>query len=684
MSPRDEISPAAYSTALDLIDAILVIRLTSQNRDALQKSVNSLLNMIESSTSQQTSFTQSPYLQLINELRLLQSHVYYGVLEHNLKSIYRFQSLDSSPTGIQTTWVSDFDNSGDILLDERKPKLQEIFRNSRGSDGLDAHQEFVACFNRDVRYTKLTDEEIKNQFIWVRDEELSLMCLFWVLHFALKDSKKPTCEFQKWIDNEIILPAEYISNNGKDGQWEKVSFLTSMEKLGFIVIGNIASNSSSSDAAEAIQITSRLKRLTDWVKTSFGGEVWSKITGYEASELQVHFTKSATGTKNSQLQELQEIIRQLTYIDKMSTDENNASFLKKPPVEFEFLRFNIAGEYLLRKSESIVRSYFATPLQNTGELGRKAIIASFAVGTIQYTGELSSQIKRLRLIRAFLAAIGQIGSDLANFELNKSRSRILEHRDVLVGKVNELKSIIYSFDSEFYNLIEWFLNPPLSTKAPNDYRIWFSNSYHNRLVDGAVNPFYLEHEHLVCEKYSGFKSDSNDYAKWLVNIQLTDPPTFEPDINTDEKIPAKVLMSFFSEFQINYELASDEMVRIPFRPLLPFLLAVNRFFLKFLEKGARTLNIGFQDRDEGGSEDICIWAVPTMNIERFKSKYSSSKGGDLTKAMRDAVCGRLSLDYQIENSPLRKVLDGVLEENSPIKPLITQDKTGFIWKQTLG
>jgi hypothetical protein len=135
------------------------------------------------------------------------------------------------------------------------------------------------------------------------------------------------------------------------------------------------------------------------------------------------------------------------------------------------IRFNLLGEYLLRKGESCSRNFFATALSYyTESITSRPLVGAFAVGTLLDLDTLSEDnLPRIWALRILLRALAQFGLDTSQIPVLAAAVRRDESHETL----HEIRKVWLAFEKELNPILEGSHSKPLSlVKDLRDYLSW--------------------------------------------------------------------------------------------------------------------------------------------------------------------------------------------------------------------
>lgn len=378
----------------------------------------------------------------------------------------------------------------------RKPDVQEFasLLESPSREELRVETGPVEFINA-VKLVHLSSEEKKHGFLLVSDMEQSFFSLLFVLAEANNHAKKCNVNVREWVrgeeggqllrselchmdknlddsrykscPKEFDKDTEYFRPNEKkygdriidewpDHFWRASTFEEAVHALGFI---------KSCRGSATKETTNRFQRLLQWL-----GEVTKdEEESHPALQVKVYL--------DDELRPLIDVLKQLpiqqyqsnpdldklrslcdALIEKLSTVrikiktgevrallDSAESFSQFHDPEFGLpgLRFNVSGEYLLRKGESISRSFFATALDYATD-DPSPSVGTFAVGTLLNANQFAEEtVTRIRGIRALLRALVQFGVDhvmaklLTEYAKREARALILHQLPKDMAALNE-------------------------------------------------------------------------------------------------------------------------------------------------------------------------------------------------------------------------------------------------------
>lgn len=393
------------------------------------------------------------FRQVQEQIGILQTVVLFGQLVDEPTRTYTLEHLESIPgLRLRVPWVRRSpDEPGEFETDPRATGIAEVFRQFR--ERATGVQEFVRLLESEnghelilgsnpsstdhglatfYQSSRLDPAEQEHHVLLVSDEEQALFSFLFILAEADAHARELGQRCEEWIDGHVG-PLRSILRHQHDAldadppkveqgdsaievpsgdYWSVASFDDAMVELGLI----------SRDASGG-HVSPRFERLVTRLRGARGWYV-----------LQESQTPSDSGCANladavakfcfDALQHDAPSVRRLAQcllvlLRAVYDARDGAEAVRRSPN----VRFNLPGEYLLRRGETSSRSFFATPLSYAHETqGRRPLAAAFAVGTLDDFNDINEEtLPRLHALRVLLRALVTFGTDVAQSWLLTSR-----------------------------------------------------------------------------------------------------------------------------------------------------------------------------------------------------------------------------------------------------------------------
>lgn len=393
-------------------------------------------------------------------LGLLQAVILYGLpVDDSRDAPLKLAHLETT-LGLRVPWLSvPHDESGATWQAEparRASILASLFHRFReGSDH--SVQEFIDHMPiaglRAKRVAPASQLENEGQFLLVSDSEQSLFSLLFVLleaadagaarvHAWLADESGTTPLRSVFCQVELdgIRPprARSLAQPWGDHYWKEATAAHALQALGL----------EDRDGAA----TPRYRRLRAWLSEPDGpGQRALERSGLPPG-LARQMVEAARPADRSPRELASEIARVLTAHEEWRSHSafSSSDTLCTPRAR---VRFNLPGEYLLRRDENIARSFFATPLSLMQIGEERAFTAAFALGSLLDLDESPAAhdltLRRLALLRQLLGSVAAFGlthtlhEQLLQIELQRRerrRSRWVRHQ--VFGTLSALHNAI--------------------------------------------------------------------------------------------------------------------------------------------------------------------------------------------------------------------------------------------------
>jgi len=401
-------------------------------------------------------------------LGLLQTVILYGLPdEDERRDLYRLQHLESlrvpwlvvdPATTAGTTWQTH--------PAERINALSKVFKNFREDPTFGvkefAHLLGAAGHRSHQGQLRLSNDELRLNCLLVTDEEQSFFSLLYTLLEAGGDAGSLD-GLERWVRDERTvgnlrsilrqddldhLPAEGISvrrlDRPNDHYWEPASFLAAMDALGL--------------AGPDGTVTPRFERLQSWVVRAPDHvclttlRTWRNGRMVFLSELLGECSTAAPSAAGiDRLQQLATTLARVLNGSSFTAEPARAPFIPSDELRVGIVRFNLPGEYLLRRNETISRTFFATPLSTVSFGTSERIYATaFAIGTLLDVDERDGGLTlRIAILRQLSDAIAQFGlshrlnQEAVRLEVaRKDKERVKWYRHELFTALQQLQSAI--------------------------------------------------------------------------------------------------------------------------------------------------------------------------------------------------------------------------------------------------
>jgi len=330
--------------------------------------------------------------------------------------------------------------------DPKKRHMQRIFIANREREKL---AEFVNLFAPSPKGgVWISEYERQNRILLVPDSELSFFSLLFVLAAAVASGTERNA--RAWVaGNPAKLRAELCHAYELDeerapgtyrdffaGRPEAQYRLPGVENYVFdeVTFGDATVVLGFCDNSLA-SVTPRFQRLVEWLRSGSAGrsslvshgKLWRLGKAETLGQLLQPTVGELPDHKDLDIQSLKTLCFGL--LDSLADvqAEDGRPFLSAPEHIRRFVspRFNILGEFLLRKRESASRSYFASPLAFFDDDQSGATrVGAFALGTLLDTETLdASTTPRIRALRALLRALAGFGMDRSFSSLVSTRTK---------------------------------------------------------------------------------------------------------------------------------------------------------------------------------------------------------------------------------------------------------------------
>jgi hypothetical protein len=472
----------------------------------------------------------SQFVNVVCQLGLLQTVILPAQLDVETHR-YAVEHLEKS-SGLELPWLRS-NSSGEPQLDQRRDKMNEIFRNYRTAADI---QEFVSLLEsptgdelrggsrrilgrKDLALRRLSDNEQRYHMLLVSDMEQSFFSLLFILSAANNHASELAGNslqtLKEWIrgtPGSALLRSELCHKDhtlddsrpkdefvdGKETHrpdeskgdrelqnaqfWRASTFEEAAYALGFL------------DARSNGSITARFERLAEWlcaeaaqtephpaltVRVYKEGQAQSLISSLELNLIQLkrHLQQPSLNSLRVLCEHMivrlsQIYIRTRSGRQPILDDPGHLTEFRGATTNLPGVRFNLPGEYLLRKAEPISRNFFATALgyaRDESDPFSRPLLGAFAVGTLIDMPAIDEQTKpRLRALRALLRTIVQFGTDRSMTQLwtsyrNKERAAQQYH-----AEAHEIKKVTRFISADtpphVLNEIKMYFNTLFTTK----------------------------------------------------------------------------------------------------------------------------------------------------------------------------------------------------------------------------
>ena len=361
-------------------------------------------------------------------IKLLQYVYYFSKLESKEKSERSLEVIDDY---IGFEWFKDISDDGTIVKDTKKKSFEQIFKKFRSQKNGLAAQEFVKAFlklksikdegfksleRKDLEELNLpfTDLEIKNYYLLVTDGEMSFFSLLLILSYVSKYASEAGIKVIDWIENDNILTNSIICSESMGDVKSKTDKVPLSGVNNFVTEGNFINSMKALGLLSDNGSSARYKRMVRWLESTV---VENKIhPSLRYSDINSPNKKNISVTILELLknEDLKKDIRAFVKALYISLNKDNSEVLEN--IQVLNVRFNVGGEYLLRKNETIDRSFFAFPLTFISNSfmsnSQQNNIGSFAVGTLQdFKSDGSNEIRVLKSV------LSELSRDIFNKKL---------------------------------------------------------------------------------------------------------------------------------------------------------------------------------------------------------------------------------------------------------------------------
>ena len=381
-------------TGIDIIEQISNFRLYNVGKEQLEKS----------------------FLEFRRNTKLLQYIYYFSKLESKKESERSLEVIDGY---IGDEWFKRINNDNTIAKDNSKAAFESIFKKFRTSrDGL-AAQEFVKAFMKlkEIKDQKsgtgelisanipFTDNEFDDYYLLVLDGEMSFFSLLLILSNAVRYCADNDVNIDHWVDhNEIMINSVIYSEVMGDERSENSKTISTIT-ASFIEPDNFENAMSALGLLHGGKVSKRFIRMIDWLESAIVKNRTHPSIRYAETSLSdpknISLVISNTLDQSRGGKDIGLFVKALI----KNLRKSDGGVLKD--VYSLSVRFNIVGEYLLRKNETIDRSFFAFPLafiSNAMSIGQQSNVGSFVVGTLQdFECGKSEKIKILKNVLSELS-----------------------------------------------------------------------------------------------------------------------------------------------------------------------------------------------------------------------------------------------------------------------------------------
>lgn len=425
------------------------------------------------------TFGDGLFRRVQEQIGLLQTVVLFGQLVDEPTRTYKLEHLESIPgLRLNTPWIRRVptgDKSRAYEADPRAPGMAEVFRQFR--ERATGVQEFVRLLESENGHelilgaspsstdrglatfyegSRLDAAEEEHHFLLVSDQEQSFFSLLYVLSEADAHARATKISCEDWIagqsialrsilchqhpalDNEPPAPPKGDSaiDPASGDYWRAASFIDAMIALG--LLANCGDGPT--ESPRFARLVARLRLARDWhvlrMATSGSGNPGGLVDDVG------QYCAAALRKDSLTVHELAHSILGLLRGVYPSTRDANAVRTSRD------VRFNLPGEYLLRRGETASRSFFATPLSYAHDVaGQRPLAAAFAVGTLDDFNEITeSTLPRLQALRALLRALVTFGTDVAQSWLLTARREAEDVQDLNHSIRNAFAPVLYYSD----------------------------------------------------------------------------------------------------------------------------------------------------------------------------------------------------------------------------------------------
>lgn len=449
-------------------------------------------------------------------LGLLQTVILYGIpSDEPTRALYALRHVDTSlDLGVpwlavtpsdtrEQTWQSD--------PSQRRGTMNLVFKRFRDDPARGVHEFVELLTNRD----RLSRQEERLSFVLVSDAEQSFFSLLWCLLEAFDDDSGHA-DAGNWIQGaETITLRSMFCHSHFDGPpsdvepgetrclqpldwsdhyWRRAKYREALEALGLLA--------SDGDG------TARLERLARWINR-LGRHPCLRAVRFKGADGEQSLEDALDGFVRSGIitPDIQGL-RRLGHWATSTLGDPSVTFLGRNCSceqvrrssdslrDFGLVRFNLPGEYLLRRNESIDRTFFATPLNEVYiNEQKRPYTTAFALGTLVDVEEepTPSTLFRLKVLRQILDAVAQFGlaerMSLEAMRVERGRQEALRLtwlRHLTFTALERLQKAIessrpmlekaseddyqYLWDQycRLFTLLEYFTDSPRDSKWPRD------------------------------------------------------------------------------------------------------------------------------------------------------------------------------------------------------------------------